>query len=85
MGILRPNIQGFQGKADLPWVSRGLRRGESVADGQQVEIPVLQYNRTVGTREESRAGNGKPGASEVGVAVGKSALQWEDVMRSEIK
>ena len=22
-----PNIQGFQGKADLPWVSRGLRRG----------------------------------------------------------
>ena len=27
VGILRPNIQGFQGKADLPWVSRGLRRG----------------------------------------------------------
>ena len=24
---MRPNIQGFQGKADLPWVSRGLRRG----------------------------------------------------------
>ena len=24
---MRPNIQGFQSKADLLWVSRGLRRG----------------------------------------------------------
>ena len=28
-------------------------RARAVADGQQVDIPVLQYNRTVGTRKES--------------------------------
>ena len=28
-------------------------RAGAVADGQQVDIPVLQYNRTVGTRKES--------------------------------
>ena len=28
-------------------------RTRVVADGQQVEIPVLRYNRTVGTRAES--------------------------------
>ena len=28
-------------------------RARAVADGQQVDIPVLQYDRTVGTRKES--------------------------------
>ena len=35
-------------------------RSKDVADGQQVEIPVLQYNRTVGTQKESTTGNGIP-------------------------
>ena len=35
-------------------------RSKDVADGQQVEIPVLQYNRTVGTQRESTSGNGIP-------------------------
>ena len=34
------NIQGFQSKADLLWVSQGLGETSHV-DGQQVEIPVL--------------------------------------------
>ena len=42
-------------------------RSKDVSDGQQVEIPVLQYNRTVGTQRESTSGNGKTGTSEVGV------------------
>ena len=28
-------------------------RARAVANGQQVDIPVLQYDRTVGTRKES--------------------------------
>ena len=35
-------------------------RPKGVADGQQVDIPVLQYNRTVGTQRESTSGNGIP-------------------------
>ena len=35
-------------------------RRRRVADGKQVEIPVLQYNRTVGTQRESTSGNGIP-------------------------
>ena len=42
-------------------------RSKDVVDGQQVEIPVLRYNRTVGTRVESTAREWNPGASEVGV------------------
>ena len=30
-------------------------RPKGVADGQQVEIPVLLYNRTVGTQKDSTA------------------------------
>ena len=41
-------------------------RPRGVVDGQQVEIPVLRYDRTVGTQKESTTGNGKTGASEVG-------------------
>ena len=42
-------------------------RPRGVVDGQQVEIPVLRYDRTVGTQKESTTGNGETGASEVGV------------------
>ena len=41
-------------------------RPRGVVDGQQVEIPVLRYDRTVGTQRESTTGNGKTGASGVG-------------------
>ena len=80
-----PNIQGFQGKADLPWVSRGLRRTRVVADGQQVEIPVLRYDRTVGTRKESGSREWKARCKRGTSHFGKSGWQWEAVMRSEIK
>ncbi len=64
---MRPNIQGFQSKADLLWVSRGLRRGrDGVSDGQQVKDSCTPcYQNCGGHGKGSRAGNGKPGASEV--------------------
>ncbi len=59
--ILAAEYPRFQSKADLLWVSRGPKvRSKDVVDGQQVEIPVLQYNRTVGTQRESTSGNGIP-------------------------
>ena len=60
-------------------------RSKDVADGQQVDIPVLSYDRTVGTQKESlsreRENRCKRGRSRVG----KSTRQSEDVMRSELK
>ena len=60
-------------------------RARAVADGQQVDIPVLSYDRTVGTQKESlsreRENRCKRGRSRVG----KSARQSEDVKRSELK
>ncbi len=56
----RPNIQGFRGKADCPGKS-GLRRGQKcVADGQQVEIPVLRHEQNCGDAcGKALAGKGK--------------------------
>ena len=60
-------------------------RAGAVADGQQVDIPVLQYNRTVGTRKESGSREWKARCKQGTSAEGKSAAQWEAVKRSEIK
>ena len=58
-------------------------RPKGVADGQQVDIPVLQYDRTVGTRKESGSREWKARYKRGTSMVGKSAMQWEDVMWSE--
>ena len=58
-------------------------RTRVVADGQQVEIPVLRYDRTVGTRKESGSREWKARYKRGTSMVGKSAMQWEDVMWSE--
>ena len=60
-------------------------RPKGVVDGQQVEIPVLQYNRTVGTYEESMSREWKDRCKRGRRTVGKSADQSEDVTRSERK
>ena len=60
-------------------------RAGAVADGQQVDIPVLQYDRTVGTRVESIAAEWKAAGKRGRRYVGKTAYQSEDVMRSELK
>ena len=60
-------------------------RAGAVADGQQVDIPVLQYNRTVGTRKESGSREWKARYKRGRRRVGKSALQSEDVMWTEKK
>ena len=39
-------------------------RSRDVADGQQVEIPVLSGDRTVGTHVESITGGWNPGQAE---------------------
>ena len=53
---MRPNIQGFQGKADLPWVSRGLRRGRNAYPmDSRFKIPAPLTIRTAGTREGKRS------------------------------
>ena len=39
-------------------------RSKDVADGQQVDIPVLYGNRTVGTHEESITGGWNSGQAE---------------------
>lgn len=59
-------------------------RARAVADGQQVDIPVLQYDRTVGTRKESGSREWKARYKRGTSMVGKSAMQWEDVMWSEV-
>ena len=60
-------------------------RAKAIADGQQVEIPVLQYDRTVGTHVESISHERKAWYKRGRSKVGKSALQSEDVMRIENK
>ena len=83
---MRPNIQGFQGKADLPWVSRGLRRGGN-AYPMDSSFRFL-HPRTPELRvhgEGSGAGDGEPGASGVSEGMEKPPLKAEDVTRSEKK
>ena len=44
-GILPPNISGFQSKADLLWVSRGLRRGRKTKSMDN-RLKFLYYDIT---------------------------------------
>ena len=60
-------------------------RARAVADGQQVDIPVLQYDRTVGTRVESIGAEWKAACKRGRGHIGKSVWQPEDVKRTEKK
>ena len=60
-------------------------RAKAIADGQQVEIPVLRNNRTVGTQTESQSREWKYRCKRGRSMVGKSAIQSEDVTRSELR
>ena len=60
-------------------------RARAVADGQQVDIPVLQYDRTVGTRKESGSREWKARYKRGRSDKGKSVSQSEAVTWSEIK
>lgn len=59
-------------------------RPKGVVDGQQVEIPVPQCNRTVGTHVESKSREWKDRYKRGRSMAGKSAVQSEDVMWTEI-
>ena len=58
-------------------------RSKDVADGQQVEIPVLQCIRTVGTQTESLSREWKNRSKRGRSVIGKSVTQSEDVNGSE--
>ena len=60
-------------------------RPRGVVDGQQVEIPVPQHNRTVGTRVESMSREWEDRCKRGRRGVGKSARQSEDVTRTELR
>ena len=60
-------------------------RSKDVADGQQVEIPALYYDRTVGTYVESISRERKDRYKRGRSFVGKSAKQSKDVIWTEIK
>ena len=49
-----------------------------------MEIPVLWHDRTVGTRKESGTGERKDPGKRGRSMGGKSPMQSEDVMRSEM-
>ena len=50
-----------------------------------MEIPVLSYNRTVGTRVESVSQEWRNWCKQGSRLKGKSVSQCKDVMRTEIK
>ena len=60
-------------------------RAKAIADGQQVEIPVPYDNRTVGTQKESQSREWKDRYKRRRSKGGKSPLQSEDVMWTELK
>ena len=60
-------------------------RPRGVVDGQQVEIPVLSCNRTVGTQKESVSREWKDRCKRGRSMIGKSVIQSEDVTRTENK
>ena len=60
-------------------------RPKGVADGQQVEIPVLQYDRTVGTQKESTTWNGIQGQAQEGYGwKNRRATQRCDAYRTKV-
>ena len=60
-------------------------RAEAIADGQQVDIPVLRADRTVGTRVGSQSREWKDRCKRGTSMTGKSVIQAKDVKRTEIK
>ena len=82
---MRPNIQGFQSKADLLWVSRGLRRGrDAYPMDSRFKIPAPLVIRTAGTREGKQSREWKAARKRRRGPVGKTAGQPGDVTRTEI-
>ena len=58
-------------------------RAGAVADGQQVDIPVLSYDRTVGTQKESTTWNGIQGQAQEGYGwKNRRAMGRRDVERN---
>ena len=60
-------------------------RPKGVVDGQQVDIPVLETNRTVGTFVESTGAERKAACKRRRSHIGKTVWQSKGVMRTELK
>ena len=86
MRILSVKNQRFPGEGSSALGKSGPKaRPKGVVDGQQVEIPVLPCNRTVGTQAESASREWKDRCKRGRSLAGKSARQSEDVTRTEKK
>ena len=86
MRILSVENQRFPGEGSSALGKSGPKaRPKGVVDGQQVEIPVLSCNRTVGTQKESVSREWKDRCKRGRSHIGKSVWQSEDVMRTENK
>ena len=83
MGVEGPRFPGEGSSAQGKSGPKARPRG--VVDGQQVEIPVPQHNRTVGTRVESMSREWEDRCKRGRRGVGKSARQSEDVTRTELR
>ena len=80
----RPNIQGFQGKADLPWGSRDLRGGrEAYTMGNRSIFLYLCGTEHAGTRRRGPCRERKDRYKRGSRQAGKSACgrQYRDVER----
>ena len=83
--VLKCAVKNYNDLVTVVGKSGPKARTRVVADGQQVEIPVLRYDRTVGTRKESGSREWKARCKQGTRHSGKSGCQWEAVMRSEIQ
>ena len=84
VGIMMAENLRFPGEGSSAQGQPGAKaRSRDVVDGQQVEIPVLLYDRTVGTHEESASRGRKNRCKRRRRWKGKSVHQSEAVMRSE--
>ena len=59
-------------------------RAKAIADGQQVEIPVLHMIRTVGTRERRKSRERKARSKRRSRHIGKTVWQGDAVTGSEL-
>ena len=86
VGIIMAENLRFPGEGSSAQGKSGPKvRPKGVADGQQVEIPALLYDRTVGTHGGSMGREGKDRRKRSRGSKGKPVLQPEGVKRSERK
>ena len=83
--VLKCAVKNYNDLVTVVGKSGPKARTRVVVDGQQVEIPVLHMDRTVGTQKESVSREWKDRSKRRRCMIGKSVIQTKGVMGSEIK